>query len=223
MTTDRFMDPLHFCIALGPLALYFMLLGGINLSRRPFVTTGARDIAALAVGISGLIVAGPMELFLPENAAWRWGGTMVWGLLLSLYFLGTTLLVLLLRPRIVIYNVTAEQLRPVLSEVVGDLDPQARWAGSCLVLPKLGVQLNVESMPPLKNTQLIAAGSQQNYAGWRKLEIAMASSLNNHEGEKHPYAYALLIMGFVLVGLVVTTMATQSDAVAQELREMLRM
>ena len=223
MTTDPFMDPLHFCIALGPLALYFLLIGGINLSKRPFVTTGARDIAALGVGVSGLIIAGPMELFLPETAAWHFGGILVWLLLLSLYFLGTTLLVLLLRPRIVIYNVTAEQLRPVLSEVVGDLDPQARWAGSCLILPKLGVQLHVESMPPLKNTQLIAAGSQQNYAGWRKLEVAMARSLSEREGQQNPYAYTLLLMGIVLAGLVISTMATQSNEVAQELREMLRM
>ncbi|MFT5522823.1 MAG: hypothetical protein ACI9G1_001572 [Pirellulaceae bacterium] len=223
MTTDRFMDPLHFCIALGPLALYFLLIGGINLFKRPFVTTGARDIAALAVGISGLIIAGPMELFLPETAAWQFGGSLVWLLLLLLYFLGTTLLVLLLRPRIVIYNVTAEQLRPVLSEIVGDLDPQARWAGACLVLPNLGVQLHVESLPPLKNTQLVAAGSQQNYAGWRKLEVAMAKSLSQQEGNSNPYAYTLLTMGLVLVALVATTMATQSDTVAQDLREMLRM
>ena len=114
-------DPLHVCIALGPLAVYLFLLGLINLSRRPFLTTGARDAAALGVGISGFVVVGPMELFLPGAAANRFGG-YVWLLLLAFYALCLTLWVLLLRPRLVIYNATAEQLRPVLAGV----DPAQR-------------------------------------------------------------------------------------------------
>ena len=47
------MDPLHLCIALGPVARYFLLLGSINLSRRPFVTSGTRDAAALGIAIVG--------------------------------------------------------------------------------------------------------------------------------------------------------------------------
>ena len=58
-------DALHLSIALGPLAVYLLLLGFVNLSTRPFVTTGARDVGALGLAIAGLIVAGPMELFLP--------------------------------------------------------------------------------------------------------------------------------------------------------------
>ena len=68
-----FPDPLHLAIALGPLAVYFLLVGMINLSSRPLVTTGARDAAALGVGLSGLVFAGPMELFLPEDAAIHFG------------------------------------------------------------------------------------------------------------------------------------------------------
>ena len=61
-----YVDPLHLSIALGPLATYLMVLGVVNLSIRPFVTTGSRDTAALGLAISGLAIAGPMELFLPE-------------------------------------------------------------------------------------------------------------------------------------------------------------
>ena len=46
------LDPLHVIIALGPLAAYFVLLGLLNLSRRPLVTTGARDVAALEVALT---------------------------------------------------------------------------------------------------------------------------------------------------------------------------
>ena len=64
-------NPLHFCIAIAPLSVYLVMLGVLNLQRRSFVTTGARDAAALGIAISGLIVAGPMELFFPESARQR--------------------------------------------------------------------------------------------------------------------------------------------------------
>ena len=151
------MDALHVCIALGPVAMYFLVLGVLNLSSRPFLTTGARDTAALGLAIAGFAVAGPMELFLPEKAAVEFG-PFVWVLLLALYFLGLLLVVLLIRPRLVIYNTTGEQLRPVLAEVVARLDSDARWAGDSLTMPQLGVQLHVEPLIVMKNVQLIAAG-----------------------------------------------------------------
>ena len=43
------MDPLNLCIALGPLAVYLLLLGLIGLSSRPFLTSGFRDGATLAI------------------------------------------------------------------------------------------------------------------------------------------------------------------------------
>ena len=75
-------DHVHQIVALGPLAMYLLVLGILNLSRRPFVTTGARDTAALGIGLSGLVLAGPMELFMPEQAAAKWPGT-VWVLLIQ--------------------------------------------------------------------------------------------------------------------------------------------
>ena len=56
------MDPLYFCIAIAPLAVYLLMLGIINLRGKPFVTTGARDAAALGIGLVGFVVIGPMEL-----------------------------------------------------------------------------------------------------------------------------------------------------------------
>ena len=144
------MDPLHLCIALGPLAVYLLLLGMINLIPRPFLTNGARDTSALCIGISGFLVVGPMELFLPEGAAAKFG-PFVWLMLLVLYLLMVTLLVLMMRPRLVIYNITEEQLRPVLGELVGELDPGARWARDTLLIPKLHVQLCVETQAAMRN------------------------------------------------------------------------
>src|SRR5688572_189670 len=96
-------DPLHACVALGPLATYLLVLGAINLSRRPLLTTGGRDAAALALALAGLAAAGPMELFMPERAAVYIGG-WVWVLLLTVYFLAVVLLILSMRPRLIVYN-----------------------------------------------------------------------------------------------------------------------
>ena len=72
-------DPLHVCIGLGPLAMYLLALGAVNLSARPLLTTGGRDFVALGIGVSGLVAVGPMELFLAEGAAEYWG-PWIWGL-----------------------------------------------------------------------------------------------------------------------------------------------
>jgi hypothetical protein len=215
------MDPLHFCIAMGPLAVYLLLVGLINLSGRPFITSGARDTAALGVAISGFIVAGPMELFLPNAAATRFGA-FVWLLLLAFYGLCLTLLVLLHRPRLIIYNVSADQLRPALAGVVAELDKEARWAGDCLVLPNLGVQLHVEPLAMLRNAQLVAAGPRQSFVGWRQLELALAKALRTSEWSPNPYGFVLIFAGLLIAGAITSWIALDRQGLAQSLAEMLR-
>lgn len=215
------MDPLRLCIALSPLAAYVLLLGVVNLSSRPLVTSGGRDLAALALGISGLMLVGPLELFFPEVAVERFGG-YVWLLLMGLYALLVVLLALLLRPRLVLYNMTAEQLRPTLASVVSELDPDARWAGECLVLPRLGVQLYLEPFLAMRNVQLVSSGPHQNFAGWRRLEQSLVKTLRGTASSPNPYGFSLVFFGLLMVALVTFAVVSETDAVAQALDEMLR-
>jgi hypothetical protein len=214
-------DALHVSIALGPLAVYLLLVGIINLSRRPFLTTGARDVAAIGVAISGFIAAGPMELFLPEAAADRFG-PYVWLLLLAFYGLCLTLLVLMMRPRLVIYNANPEQLRSILSEVVNDLDSDARWAGDSLVLPHLGVQMHVEPFGAMRNAQLVAAGPRQSYTGWRRLEVALAKTLKATKAARNPQGYIMIAIGALMIGMIAYTTISDPTTVVQRLDELLR-
>jgi hypothetical protein len=215
------MDPLHLCIALGPVAIYFLLLGAINLSRRPFVTSGTRDAAALGIAIGGFVVAGPMELFLPEAAAVRMG-FWVWPTCIAFYILCLSLAVLLMRPRIVIYNVTFEQLRPSLADIVLRLDSESRWAGDSLVMPNLGVQLTVESQGMMKNVQLAAAGTEQSFQGWRLLESELAATLRSAKGTRNPYGMSLIMFGLLMAAAVIFYLSRDPQGVAQTLNEMLR-
>src|SRR3954467_2274701 len=131
-------DPFRLAIALVPVAAYVLLLGLLNLRRRPFLTSGGCDVAALGVALSGLMFVGPMELLRPE-AATRSFGNYIWLFLLLFYWLWLVFAVLLSRPRRVVYNISAEELHPILAEAAARLDTTARWAGDQLSLPGLGV------------------------------------------------------------------------------------
>ena len=152
------MDPFRLCLALGPVAVYLLLLGGIHLARRPFVVSGTRDTAALGLAIAGLVAVGPIELFFPHAAAAHFGAA-VWMFLAAFYVLCLVLILLLLRPRLVIYNVSTDELRPILADLVPQLDADARWAGDGLMLPNMGVQLHLENLALLRNVSLVATGA----------------------------------------------------------------
>jgi len=170
------MEAFQLCVALGPVAVYLLLLGTVSLSRRPLLVSGVRDAAALALAVSGMALIGPIELFVPFDAAGQFGPYM-WVLLLALYAMGAALWLLVLRPRLVIYNVSVDFLRPILAEVVSRLDADARWAGDSLAIPELGVQLCMDGSGLLRGVSLVSAGGRQEPAGWRRLESALGAAL----------------------------------------------
>lgn len=219
---EESVDSLHLAIAIVPLAVYLLVLGLINLARRPFLTTGSRDFLALSLGIAGFVIVGPMELFLPERAAQTFG-PFVWLLMIVLYFLTCVLLALMGRPRLVIYNTTATELRPVLDRVAKSLDPAAAWADETLILPNVFVQLHVDDFAPLRNVSLSAVGTRQSAQGWRSLESGLADALRQQQGVPNPYGFSLLLFGTVLLGLSTYWVAAERQQVAQSILEMLRL
>ncbi|MEM1303614.1 MAG: hypothetical protein AAGG46_01880, partial [Planctomycetota bacterium] len=101
------MDPLRLAIAAVPVAAYLVVVGIVNLRRRPLLASGSADLAAVGIAISGLVFVGPIELFRPQAATADLGDA-VWVLMLGLYALPYMLFVLISRPRLVVYNMTAE-------------------------------------------------------------------------------------------------------------------
>ena len=221
------MDPFRLCVALGPLAVYCLLLGGVHLTRRPLVVSGLRDTAALGVAVAGLILVGPVEMLLPYASVAVFGAS-VWLFVVTLYALGLILVLLTMRPRLVVYNITMEQFRPILAEVVQELDPEARWAGDGVFLPGLGVQLHLETVPMLRNISLAASGHKQNFLGWRRLEQALRTALAEHENlAQNPRVWkvglSLLAAGFLLGLLLLVRVASDPQAVAQSVLELLHL
>jgi len=142
--------------------------------------------------------------------------------MLVAYALVVLLVVLLLRPRIIVYNIALAQLRPLLADVVARLDPEARWAGESLVMPRLGVQLHLEPAPLLNNVQLVSSGSAQSLAGWRHLETELAAALRRTRTAAHPLGVSLLGLGILVAGTVAFLLVSNPGGVLQALNEMLR-
>ncbi len=216
------MDPFRLCVAFGPLAVYFLLLGLINLARRPLVVSGVRDLAVLGVALAGLILIGPVELFFPGSAAIVFGA-YVWILLVALYALLVLLVVMLVRPRLVIYNITPDELRPILADVALRLDADARWAGDSLSLPNVGVQFHLEGQVAQRNVSLVASGPHQNHMGWRRLEQSLASALSDFEVPRNRWGFSLLIVAAAMILAQVLAIARDPQAIARALFDMLRL
>ncbi len=172
------MDIFSACVAFGPVAIYLLLLGAINVSRRPLVVTGTRETVSWGLALSGMVAVGPMQLFMPPAAAGRFG-PWVWLPLISFYVLCLTLVILLSRPRLVVYNVEPERLRIVLAETALRVDPDATWAGASLSMPLARVHLHLEDFAPLGNVSLVATGDEQSIGNWRRLELALRRALED--------------------------------------------
>jgi hypothetical protein len=210
------MDPFRLCLALGPVAMYLLLLGVVNLSRRSLLVSGARDAAALALAVSGLVVIGPLELFFPFESAVKLG-SFAWLLLLALYVMCVVLWLLLLRPRLIVYNISADNFRPILAEVVSQFEGDARWAGDSLAIPGLGVQLYLDNFAPLRSVSLISAGGNQSHAGWRRLESALRAALAREEVARNPRGLSLIFAGLLCITGIVMAIAHNPEAVAHSL------
>ena len=218
------MDPFRFIVAVGPLAIYLILLGYVNLRRSPLVTTGTRDTALLAFAVVGLVMVGPMELFMPRGPVTRLGiDGLVWLLLLAFYSLCVTLLILLSRPRLIVYNVRLVDLRPILADLAATLDHSACWAGDSLVLPQLGVQLHLDEFAAMRTVTLKPNGIEQSVTGWRRLDAELSEVLRDVPTARNPLGYALITIGPLILSVALWWMYWQPKLFEQAMKAMLRL
>jgi hypothetical protein len=216
------MDPFRLCVALGPLAIYLLALAVTNFRRRPVVVSGARDTAGLGFATSGLLFVGPVELGLQllPIADPRYA----WILILILYSLFVTLAVLLAAPRIVVYNVALDRLRPTLADVVNELDPGARWAGGSVAMPRLHVEFYLDEHASVRNVSLVASATPQSYAGWRMLERTLRAELRKSvETSPNLWGVGALVAALAMLGRMGWLVHFESDKITQAFNDMLRL
>lgn len=220
MSWNLLNDPLRLIIAFCPLGAYLVVIGWINLTGRPWVASGGRDFLALWLGLSGLVMVGPISLFMPTWAVAEYGG-YTWLLMLTLFALGVLFVLLMRGPRLVIYNTTIFRLVPALRQVAGDLDSQARWTDETLYLPNKRIHLILDENFGTRNVQLKPVGVNQDYGSWQELELALAGSLRDQTRSWNPYGLFLLGLGGLLLGMVAVRVVVQGGVYDAFVREIL--
>jgi hypothetical protein len=198
-------------IAAVPLGGYLLLLGWWHLQRRPIVVPGAIDLALLAAGVSGLVAVGPLALLQPAVGTTPWATAM----LVLVFVLIVGVAVLAMRPRLVIYNVTLEQLRPVVSEVVGGLDGSARWAGESVALPARGLQVLMDARGLTRCVSLVACGTRTSAEGWTEFARRVRRGVRPLRVRRNLWgAAAILLGGMILLGAMAWSLVPWVSAAA---------
>jgi hypothetical protein len=208
------------CLAFLPLALYLLVLGWMNLRPWPLIVSGARETAALGLALAGPVLIGPGQLLLPP-AATRHFGAWVWLLLAVLYALAVLLAILVARPRLVIYNIGATELRAVLVEVATQFDAGAHWAGDSLALDRLGLELRIEAFAWMRNVSLIANGDHQSTSDWHHLEQSLRVALAGVRAKRGRRGAALISLGGLLVFWLVYRVANNPAQTVQGMLDLL--
>jgi hypothetical protein len=181
-----------------PAAAYLAALAAVHMRRRPLAVAGAWDLLLLAAATAGLAVVGPLALLQPAAGGTPWVvGTLVLGL-------GPLCAAVLLvsRPRMVVYNITPEQLRPVVAEVVAALDPTARWAGETAALPGRGLQVHLDGRGSMRSVSIVALGARTSAEGWAEFSRRLRQAIRRLRVRRSPWA---ALFGAAAAGLVIAS------------------
>ncbi len=217
------MSSLQIAIALSPLVLYFLYWAVVRFRGRIKVISGVADAYLLGTALVGFFLVGPLDLFLPEAAASRFG-PFVWLLLLTLYFLVLSLLVLVDRPRIVIYNTTADQVRTLVSQIAQEVDNETRWAGDICAMPQIQMQFHLAQSRWSRTVQLVAVGWRQNFTAWRSMEVRLRFELGPTQRRSLRISGTVLLSVAVALALIATYgIWRDRQEMAQALTDFLRL
>jgi hypothetical protein len=150
----------------------------------------------LAAAVSGLAVVGPLALLVPVTGGSPWS----WPVLAFLFALCVAVCVLVSRPRMVVYNITVEQFRPLVAEVVSTLDPKARWAGESAALPDRGFQLHIEGNGGLRTVSVVNVGERSSPEGWGEFTRRLRRAVRGLRVRRSPWG---ALFGCLGCGLLV--------------------
>jgi hypothetical protein len=185
--------------ALVPLGCYLVVLGWLHLRRHPAAVSGSIDLAALATAVSGFVLAGPLALLQPAVGTAAWATLMMLGALVLIVAGG----LLATRPRLVIYNVTVEQLRPLLAEVVGQLDGSARWAGESVALPAQGLQVLMDGRGIARCVSIVAVGTRASPEAWTEFARRVRRGVRKLRVRRNLWGGAFLAAGLACLAVAV--------------------
>ena len=189
------LDSLPFWIALVPLCIYCCIMGGLQLRHRPLIVSAAWDSALLGIALSGLVAIGPLAAIQPLLGGSP-GGEVI---LLLVYALVVAVCILFARPRLLIYNATIEQVRPLVAQNAAAVDPAVRWAGESVALPTLGLQAHVEGNGPLRTVSVVVLQSGEAGEAWADLSRRLRRVSRRLRVQPSPVGMVMLEVGCLIL------------------------
>ena len=196
-------DSLPLGAAFLPLGIYLLVLGWVHLRRRPLAIAGVWDGILLGASLLGLVTVGPIALVRPAAGGSSWS----WPMLILGFCLVVALCVLVSRPRLIVYNISVEQIRPLVAQVASDLDPQARWAGETVALPTRGLQVHLDGDGSLRTVSLIGVGRRSAHEGWSEFSRRVRQASRRLPVRASPWGGVFAGIGAVLVLLAFWSIA----------------
>jgi hypothetical protein len=169
-------------LACLPAGLYLLGIATLHLRRRP-------------VAVTGLAIAGPLELLQPVAVRGPWR-LLLPAVLLALL---VALAVLAARPRLVVYNISLDQLRPVVAEIASGIDAGARWAGETVALPGRDVQVHLDGRGGMRSVSLVAIGSRTSPEAWSEFSRRVRRAVRGLRVRRSPWGAVLAVLGLAVL------------------------
>lgn len=186
-------------VAMLPPAAYLLGVAALHLRGRPTAVAGGLDLAALWGAVAALAVAGPLDLVQPLSVRGPWRlvlPAVLVALLVALALLAS-------RPRVVVYNASIEQLRPLVAQIAAALDPSARWAGETVALPGRGLQVHLDGRGTMRCVSLVAVGTRTSPEAWAEFGRRVRRAVGGLRVRASPWAALFGGLGAVLVAVAV--------------------
>ncbi len=206
-------DALHITAAIGPIALYFLVLGLLNSRRRPQLLTGRQDFCLLAGALGPLFVLPLMNVF----------GASVGGVAASVAVVAAA--ALLLAPRgasWVVYNARRERVEELLVDALDARGLATSDAGGTgdLRVGDGGARLRFGSFPVLDNVTIRLDGADTALA--RRVGEALSTALGCEETDASPSAVGFLLAATAMLVAPLALFAQRVPEIVRLLSDLLR-
>ncbi|QDS92552.1 hypothetical protein FF011L_12990 [Roseimaritima multifibrata] len=208
-------EPFAIVLALLPLAAYLLLLGTIRLFFPPLVTSGGRDLVALAMALAGMLAVGPVELFFPGAAAALFGPA-VWLAMILFYALLVLLIVVTIQPRLIVYGASAPEVVEPLFKAALRLDAKAQQDSRQrqVWLPTLGIRLRIDGHRHFDTSQVVAFERDLTPQFWAELLGGLRFEMKSAPTVQRYGGAGMLFVGMLLLLLVASVAYTHPTEVS---------
>jgi len=211
--TDTAIFVLKILLALGPLALYFLILGLVNSQARPCLVSTRTDFILLVLAFMP-VIAIPVCL-LAGRGLYAWASAAVFGVVV--FFVA-------LMPRQsrrwVIYNCSPAQCRRLLLRACRRNGWQAGWGEDDLLkVDPVGLQVCVSSLPLLRSVTLhIQETGPEQQAAAERLIAMLRHEIRGEAMLPSATGASLVVLGTALLGLPMWYFFHHFNAIVEAVR-----